>query len=539
MLDNLPILSMIIFSPLIGILILLFIRSEQGKIIKMVGISTTFIPLLLSIWLFANFNIAESSLQFQENLSWIKIPLNIEGIQQINAFFIEFKYLLGVDGLSIGLIFLTALICAMASLSSIYIKKRWKSFYILFLVLEIGIFGVFTAQDLFLFFIFFELTIIPMFFLIGIWGNMEKEKAAIQFLIYNGIGSAIMFIAFLIIIVTAGFQVSDVDPQMISYSGNLQNITFNLFQNPEAFVNQQGEGNPFYLSEQMKWILFTMLLIAFGIKLPIFPFHSWMLKVHAQAPASIVMIHSGLLLKMGAYGLIKFGILLFPAEVTKWAWVIALLGIINILYGAILAFVQTDLRLVLAFSSISHMGIVLIGLASLHVVGIQGAIYQLISHGLISALMFLMVGIIYERTQTLELDQLGGLAKSIPFVSAVLLFAGLASLGLPGLSGFIAEFLSFLGLFEKMKIYAVIGTLGIILAAVYVLRAILKITFGNTRENHLELKDARFIEAIPMITLVAFIVLLGIYPSVLMNPILPTVENMNDFLANFSKRMGG
>ena len=291
----------------------------------------------------------------------------------------------------------------------------------------------------------------------------------------------------------------------------------------------------------MKWTVFIMLLVAFGIKLPIFPFHTWMLKVHTEAPPAVVMIHSGILLKMGAYGLIRFGILFFPAEAQQWAWVLALLGVINIVYGAILAMVQKDFKLVLAYSSISHMGIVLLGLAAFNISGLQGAVFQLISHGLISALMFLLVGSIYERTETTQLDRLGGLAQNIPFISGILLIAGMASLGLPGLSGFISEFLAFLGLFETHRVYAIVGTLGIIFAAVYVLRGVLNITFGPKQPSLLQqgMRDARFIEAVPMITLVAFILLLGVYPSVLSQPLQQTIGSLDQLIHSVAGKIGG
>jgi NADH-quinone oxidoreductase subunit M len=290
----------------------------------------------------------------------------------------------------------------------------------------------------------------------------------------------------------------------------------------------------------MKWTVFILLLVAFAIKLPIFPFHTWMLKVHTEAPPSIVMIHSGILLKMGAYGLIRFGVLLFPAEAKHWAFILGLLGLINIIYGAILAFVQKDLKLVLAYSSISHMGIVLLGIAAFNQIGMQGAIFQMVSHGLISALMFLLVGSIYERTETTQLDKLGGLAKSMPFMSGILLIAGLASLGLPGLSGFISEFLAFLGLFDTMPIITIISTAGIILTAVYVLRGVLKVTFGPPQERFADIRDARLIEAIPMITLVAFILLLGIFPGVLSQPLQATVSGFNDFVQKIvAMKIGG
>ena len=268
----------------------------------------------------------------------------------------------------------------------------------------------------------------------------------------------------------------------------------------------------------MRWSIFLLLLIAFGIKLPIFPFHTWMLKVHAEAPPSIVMIHSGILLKMGAYGLLRFGIFMFPGEAKDWAVVLAILGVVNILYGAVLALVQKEFKLVLAYSSISHMGIVLLGIASFNEIGLQGAMIQLVSHGLISALLFLIVGSLYERTGSTQLGDLGGLARSLPFISGILLTAGMASLGLPGLSGFVGEFLSLLGLFDSMRIITAVAVLGVILTAVYVLRSILGITFGPMSERYTALRDARLIEAVPMITLLAFILLIGIYPAVLTEP---------------------
>ncbi|MEW9702329.1 NuoM family protein [Paenibacillus sp. SI8] len=540
MLDNIPILSLIAFSPLLGVLVLLFIRGDKGKLLKTIGIVTTLIPLILAAWLYVDYNYQGDPLQYKEQLSWIKVPLNHEGIQQLTSYYFEFKYSLAVDGLSLPLVFLTAFVSVMAALASVHIKKRWKTFYILFLLLETGMFGVFMSQDLFLFFLFFEITLVPMFFLIGIWGYMNREQAANRFLVYNGLGSAIMLIAFLILVSTAGFsQVASQTEAIVYYSGDIHTIAHNLLQDPSAYVNQQG--TPFFLSAAMRWTVFILLLVAFGIKLPIFPFHTWMLKVHTEAPPSVVMIHSGILLKMGAYGLIRFGILFFPAEAKQWAWMLALLGVINIVYGAILAIVQKDFKLVLAYSSISHMGIVLLGLAAFNITGLQGAVFQLISHGLISALMFLLVGSIYERTESTQLDRLGGLAAAVPFISGILLIAGMASLGLPGLSGFISEFLAFLGLFETHKVYAAVGTLGIILAAVYVLRGVLNITYGPI-ERRLQtqgMRDARLIEAIPMIALVAFILLLGIFPSVLSQPLQQTIGSFDQLIQSVAGKIGG
>lgn len=539
-----PILSTIVFSPLLGIVALLFIPKRNGRALKTTAIVATLIPLLLAALLYADFQQDTADMQYKEDVNWIHVPLNkdVGDVSGAKQFYYEFNYTVAIDGLSLPLVFLTALVTAMAALASVHIKKRWKAFYIWFLLLEIGMFGVFMARDLFLFFLFFELTLIPMFFLIGIWGYAEREKAANKFLIYNGIGSAIMLLAFFIIVNTAGFTMQTAgDATTFLYSGNLEVIAKNLFTDASAFVHagpDQFPGNPFYMSGAMKWTLFLMLLVAFGIKLPIFPFHTWMLKVHTEANPAVVMIHSGILLKMGAYGLLSFGIMLFPEQAKAAALAIAILGVINILYGAVLALRQTDFKLILAYSSISHMGIVLLGLAAFNEIGLKGAIFQLVSHGLISALLFLLVGSLYERTETTEVRKLGGLAAALPFMCGILMLAGMASLGLPLLSGFISEFLAFLGLFETMPVVTVIGALGIILTAVYVLRGVLKVSYGPISEAHRDIRDARLIEAVPMITLAAFIVLIGVYPSVLSEPLQQTVSGIDQWIHNVGK-MGG
>ncbi|XEC95334.1 NuoM family protein [Paenibacillus tarimensis] len=541
MLADLPVLSLITFSPLLGIIALLFLPKHRSGWLKTVAITATLIPLLFSIWLYAVYQPEIGGEPYKELATWVEVPLNKETLREgITTLSLQFQYHLGADGLSLPLVLLTALVSTMAALASVHVKKRWKSFYVWFLLLEIGMLGVFLARDLMLFFIFFELTLISMYFLIGIWGYFNREKAANKFLIYNGLGSALMLLAFVMLIATAGFSLAESETTAsLFYSGNYDQIYMNL-TSPDSFVNlipdMMGGSNPFFMSEGMKWAVFILLLIAFGIKLPIFPFHTWMLKVHQEAPPSVVMIHSGVLLKMGAYGLLRFGIFLFPEQAQDWAVVLAVLGVINIIYGALLALVQTEFKLVLGYSSISHMGIVLLGIASFNEIGLQGAVFQLVSHGLVSALLFLIVGTLYERTQTTSLPELGGLARSMPFVSGILLVAGMASLGLPGLSGFIGEFLSLLGLFDTMKWLAAIAAVGVILTAVYVLRAVLGITYGQMPEQYSAIRDARLIEAIPMITLVAFIVLLGVYPSVL------TDQLQTSFSALFnqlSARVGG
>ncbi|MEV5029712.1 complex I subunit 4 family protein [Paenibacillus sp. LPE1-1-1.1] len=542
MLNDIPILSIILLSPLLGVIIMLLLPKHRSSWMKTTVVVTTLIPLVLSFWLYANYDKQQGGAAFDEQQSWVQLPLNKETQQPgVSEFMFSFQYELGVDGLSLPLLLLTTLVSAMASLAAIQVKKRWKSFFIWFLLLETGMLGVFLARDLFLFFVFFEITLVAMYFLIGIWGYFNRERAANQFLIYNGIGSAVMLVAFVILVNTAGFHIDQAGERIsFIYSGSYTDIFRNM-SDPTAWMNlapeQVGTINPFLMTDTMQWTLFVMLLIAFGIKLPIFPFHTWMLKVHTEAPTSIVMIHSGLLLKMGAYGLLRFGLLLFPEQARAFAIPLAVLGVINILYGALLAFRQKEFKLVLAYSSISHMGIVLLGFAAMNEIGMQGAVFQLVSHGLVSALLFLIVGSIYERTGTTELGELGGLARSMPFISGVLLTAGLASIGLPGLSGFIGEFLSLLGLFESQRWLTAAAALGIILTAVYMLRAVLKITFGPQRETFAALKDARLIEALPMIVLLAFILLLGCFPSILTDTVQYGMDGLFDQL--LATRAGG
>ncbi|MGO4889170.1 NuoM family protein [Anaerobacillus sp. MEB173] len=485
-------LSLLIFSPLIGIILLAFMPKNQEKGIKLLGFLATLLPLAFAIYAYASFDRTVAGNQFVEYYEWITFGAEAMG------YGLPVAYEVGLNGLGMVLILLTAIVSTLAAIASIHIKKEWKGYFMLFLLLEIGMLGVFAAQNLFLFFLFFELTLIPMFFLIGKWGYVDREKAANSFLIYNGLGSAVMLIAFVAIFVRTG--------------------TLNI----EALTMMMGMLGPEH--DSFKWGVLIALLVAFGVKLPIFPLHSWMLRVHVQAPPAIVMLHSGILLKIGAYGLIRFGLGIFPEQVKALAVLLAILGVFNLIYGAYLAIIQTDLKMVLAYSSISHMGIVLIGIAALNEAGVQGAIFQTVSHGLISALLFFLVSVFYERTGTSQIDKLGGLARSMPIASGFLLTGAMASLGLPGMSGFISEFLAFLGLFNQFPIIAAVGTLGIILTAVYLLRATLNVTFGPTKDEWMDLNDIRPIEMVPVLILIGFIVLIGVIPSVLAEPLQVTLQ---------------
>jgi NADH-quinone oxidoreductase subunit M len=486
------------FSPLLGMLVLLFIPRQQNQWLKWVGMAGTLPPLILALTMFAQFDPQTQGVQFAQNVSWIHIPL-----PQSSGW--TLSYAMGADGLSIPFVVMTTIIAALAAVGSMYIKERLKSYFLLFLLLEIGMLGVFLARDLFLFFLFFEVTLVATFFLVGIWGYMERERAANQFLLYNGLGSALMLLAFVGLMFV--FGTLNLDQLLVR--------TSQLFAHPEWI---QGPAKP------VIWGIFLCILVAFGIKLPAFPFHTWMLRVHVEAPPAVVMIHSGVLLKMGAYGLIRFGVDLFPPLVHQMATFLAVLGLVNILYGAALAFVQRDLKRVLAYSSVSHMGIILFGIAALNFSGLQGAVFQAVSHGFISALMFLIVAALYERTGTTMIDEMSGLAKAMPVLSGVLLAGGLALLGLPGMSGFVSEFLAFLGMFKQNPVIAGIGALGLILAAAYTLRAVMAASFGPFLDRWERLTDTKAVETVPMLVLLGMIIAIGVYPQMLGEPMQTTLQ---------------
>ena len=485
-------LSILVFSPLLGMLVISFIPKLERKLLSVVGILATLPALIISLILFFQYRSGAHLEKFDESYNWFSLKNSI----QYGELF-SIKYELGIDGLSLVLLVLTTVIATLAAIASITIKKELKGYFLLFLLLEIGMLGVFSSQNFILFFLFFEITLVSAFFLIGKWGYEEKEKAAYSFLIYNGLGSAIL----LIVIIT-----------LFAKTGTANFVALQEIIASDTFPDSLALG------------LFVALLVAFGFKMPIVPLHSWMVRVHVQAPPAVVMIHAGILLKIGAYGLIRFNIGLFPDQAENFSVLLAVLGVINLLYGAFLALVQSDFKMVLAYSSVSHMGIVLIGLGSLNEAGIQGAIFQMISHGLIAALLFFLVGIFYERTKTSEIPNLGGMAKAMPLTAGFLLVGVMASLGLPGMSGFVSEFMAFLGLFKEMPWLAAVGAIGIIMTAVYLLRAVLGVTYGKPNREWAGVVDLRKIESIPVIVLTALIVAIGVYPNLLGGPLQETLE---------------
>ncbi len=500
------ILSWLVFIPLIGALIMAFIPKTQVGMIRGLATIIAAIPLALSLWLWSAFDKSYTGIQFIESRLWIDVK------------FLQFYYDLGVDGLSLPMVLLTTIVTFVAVIASYSIKDRVKEYFLWLLVLQTGMTGVFVALDMLLFFLFFELTLIPMFFIIGIWGGKERKYASFKFLVYTGLGSIIMLLSF--------FGLYYIGAQAMGF----YETTFNMIKLAEI-LNDPASMQA--VSFGSKIAIFAALFIAFAIKLPVFPFHTWLPDAHVQAPTPASMILAGVLLKMGAYGLLRIGFGILPDVAAYFATAIAVLGVINILYGAMLALVQTDLKKLIAYSSISHMGIVLLGVASFTEQGMQGAIFQMVSHGFISALLFFMVGAIYERTHTRMLADLGGLSKSMPILSGFMLAAAMASVGLPGLSGFVSELLAFMGIFSASpdvipaaKLIAVIAALGIILTAAYLLWAIQRTTFGPQRDEYQNLADAKGYEYVPMVALFGLSLLIGVYPAILGDVINITVIDL-------------
>lgn len=488
---NTMLVSLILFFPILGALFVLFLPDDNKdkKLIHKVSAVITAINLIFSIILAWSFDISNKmgvSFQFQDIISWIP-GLNI-------------NYHVGVDGLSLPMVVLTTLIMFISTLASWGIENRPKLYFFLFLILETGILGVFCSLDLFLFFVMWELELIPMYFLIGIWGGPRREYAAMKFILYTAFGSALMLITFIAI-------------YFISDSKTFDLVTL-LQQSSRPF-------NEAVFSKFVRGCAFFSLFICFNIKLPMVPFHTWLPDAHVEAPTPISVILAGVLLKMGAYGIIRFCFGLFPDLAREWSLLIGILGVINIVYGAFLALAQDDMKRVIAYSSISHMGFVLLGLSSLTTIGINGGIVQMFSHGVITALLFLFVGIVYDRTHTRSIKELGGLAQNMPLTATLFVFSALAAVGVPGLSGFVSEFLVFLGTYQTQPTLAIFAASSVIISAIYMLWLGERVFFGPLPDRWKNIGDLNGIEAFNMVSLSLIVIIIGVYPAVIMDIINP------------------
>jgi NADH-quinone oxidoreductase subunit M len=479
-------LSAIIFLPLIGAVVIALLPRDSVRGPKWVAALFSAASLVVSLVMFYQYNRAADGPQFVERYLWMP-TLNIQ-------------YYLGVDGLNLPMVVLTTLLTFLAILGSWNpIKFRLKEYYALLLLLELGILGVFSSLDMLMFFLFWEVELIPMYLLISIWGPApeRREYAALKFVLYTVFGSALMLVG----ILTLYF-----------------NSTPHTF---DMMVLRQSS-----LPAIVQTIAFIFLFVAFAIKLPVFPLHTWLPWAHVEAPTAVSVLLAGVLLKMGGYGMFRLCYSLLPDAAKQFAIVIAVLAVINILYGAIVSMVQDDLKKLVAFSSVSHMGYVLLGLAAMNHLSLSGAALQMFTHGTITGLMFLLVGGVYEKTHTRSIARMGGLAPMMPWLAIFWVMAGLASLGLPGMSGFVAEFLVFLGAFQApgLAVYTVLGAAGIVVTAAYILWMLQRVFFGPVKSGMEHVQDAKGLDLVPLFVLMAVVLLVGIYPAILTDIIGPGVE---------------
>lgn len=522
--QQLPYLSLITFLPVIGIIVILLLPKNNDKLIKILTLVFTGLQVVLAGILWNLYNYAAggindpNSFQFMEKFTWIQFW----GGSWLGT--VKIDYFLGIDGLSMPMVMLTALISFIAALSSWNIKKSVKGYFALFLLLDTGMMGVFVALDFFLFYVFWELMLLPMYFLIGIWGGPRKEYAAIKFFIYTLLGSVFILLAII------GLYLSAKE----TLPGGAQVFTFNMLElmNPKNYL---ADGilsvvNP----ANLRFWAFMALFVGFAIKIPMFPFHTWLPDAHVEAPTPISVILAGVLLKMGTYGILRINYPIFPDITNDLVWWIALFGMINIVYGALCAMAQKDFKKLIAYSSVSHMGFVMVGMASLTTIGIAGAVLQMFNHGTITAMLFLIVGVLYDRTHTRGLDDFGGMANQMPVYTGFVTVAFFAAIGLPGLSGFISEAFVFLGGFSNTvtRVITVISTLGILLGAGYMLWTLQRVFLGNLNEKWAGLKDLDAREYAMFIPLTIIIILLGVYPSLMLDIMNSSVNSLVKFLSD-------
>jgi len=490
-----PVLTAIIVTPLIGALVVTMISARRPEIIRIVSLLFTVATLGFVVWLLWNFKVGDPDFQYIENYEWLP---------GLGA-----RFIVGVDGISIFMVVITALLMPIGLLASTnQIDHRIKAFFGWFLVLEAAIMGIFLSIDLIGFFVFWEFMLVPMYFLIQGWGHENRQYAATKFFLYTAVGSALMLAS----ILALGFL----------HESATGLLTFDF-----RILAAWGFGG---LSITTETVLFLGFMAAFAIKVPLFPFHTWLPDVHTEAPTAGSVVLAGVIIKMGAYGFIRFSFELFPRAIVNLAPLLLITAVIGILYGSIVAAMQRDLKRLVAYSSVAHMGFVILGLASLTVIGLDGATFIMVSHPLTTGALFLIIGFIYERRHTRQIDELTGIWKPAPILTALFIMAMFAGIGLPGFSGFVGEFLSLAGTFISARPYAIIGAVGVVLAAVYMLWAFQRVFTGKPTGENAKMPDATRREIFLVAPLIVLSLFLGLYPKPILERIEPTVKQKIVFL---------
>ncbi len=487
--SHFPILTLITFFPLLGAVIVLFLDQEKKETIRWVTLIVAFLEFIFSLPLFWGFRLDLAGMQFVEKAPWIPDY--------------GMSYYLGIDGISLFLVLLTTFLTLISVLACWRdIQEKVKEFMICLLFLETGMIGVFVALDLFLFYVFWEVMLIPMYLLIGVWGNPKRRiYAAIKFFIYTMAGSVLMLVAILVLYFHHG-----------TVTGKYTFDLLELYKLPMPL--------------DLQFWLFLAFGVAFAIKVPMFPFHTWLPDAHTEAPTVGSVLLAAVLLKMGTYGFLRFSIPLFPNASYQLIPLVAILAIIGIIYGALVCLVQKDLKRLIAFSSVSHLGFVMLGLFALNIQGIEGGILQMLNHGFSTGALFLLVGMIYERRHTRLIEDFGGLWKQMPIFAAFFMVVTLSSIGLPGLNGFVGEFLILVGTFKAEPVYAILAATGIILAAAYMLWMFQRVMFGElTKPENKVLKDLSPREVLVLSCVTLFIFWIGLYPQTFLTRMEPTVKN--------------
>lgn len=489
------ILSVLTFLPLVGAVAILLMDKRSAGLIKGWAFTVAVANLAISLPLWWLFDPSNPGMQFVEKYSWIP-SLGIE-------------YHLGIDGISLLLVLLSTFLSVICIAASWSVEKRIKEYMFFFLALETGMIGALTSLDVFLFYIFWEAMLIPMYFLIGVWGGKERVYAAVKFFIFTMVGSLLMLVAIIAL-----------------YFLNIEAGNEATFSILELYK--------LHLAPNVQFWMFAAFCLAFAIKVPMFPVHTWLPDAHTQAPTAGSVILAGVLLKMGTYGFLRFAMPLFPNAVVEFTPFMMTLAVIGIIYGALVAMVQKDVKKLVAYSSVSHLGYVMLGIFALNPQGVVGGLYQSLNHGISTGALFLLVGVIYERRHTRMIEDFGGLAKSMPFYAAIFMVITMSSIGLPGLNGFVGEFLIMLGAFMTNKLAAIFAASGVILAAGYMLWMYRRVFFGELdKEENKNLQDLTKLEWAYLLPMVVFAFWMGIYPGSFTGKMDATV---NQWLANMENK---